>query len=97
LEYATGTLKFSPEHADARAAVALANLLLDKPDAALAATEPLANPSAHPRLRAVRGTVLLRRNQLEPALAEFDAVLQTTPDNYLAAIGKASVLEQQKQ
>jgi tetratricopeptide (TPR) repeat protein len=95
LEYANQTLAQDATHAGARTVVALSKLLMDKPDEAFAAAQALANEPPQPRLQAVRGAVLLRRNQPDQAVADFDAVLQAIPDNHLAAVGKASVLEKQ--
>jgi tetratricopeptide (TPR) repeat protein len=95
LGYATETLNARPDDADARASAALANLQLNRFDNAFAVADPLPPPGP-PRLRAVRGTVFLRRNDPERAGAEFDAALRVAPDNYLAAIGKARLLENQQ-
>ena len=67
----------------------LANDLLVEADRAV--ERALEHQVNHPRALAVRGTVALQRKppSLDQAIADFDVALDVSPDNYLAATGRA--------
>jgi tetratricopeptide (TPR) repeat protein len=80
--------------ADALTLLAFAALASKQPDQAIdRASAALAARPGAPRALAIRGTARLQAGALDLAAADFDAALRAAPDDAIAALGKAQVLE----
>ena len=94
--YLTGLGPAESADAEVQAVLALACVMLNKDGEALqAATRALEVSPTHPRARTVRdlalvvrGTVALRRKEVDKALQDFEKVLAESPRHYLALSGK---------
>ncbi len=92
--YLEKTAKANPGNADVHAVLALLYFRLKKPaDAEQAVRRSLQLRPGHPRALSVRGALFLQKGNLDAALADFEAVLKLVPGSYLAASGRALVLE----
>jgi tetratricopeptide (TPR) repeat protein len=82
------------DNADIWGTIATAYLVTDRLDDAEGAVKrALAHRGDDARALACRGTLLLRRNQPEAALADFSAALARAPVTFAAAIGRAQAHE----
>jgi serine/threonine protein kinase len=86
-------IKQQPNDALACTVLAQGYYNLDRKDAGSMLQRALKIDPELPRALALRGTISLNGQQLKDALRDFDAALNSDPELYLAALGRARTLE----